>query len=521
MRRILSLWLPFWPTERLARAGFRPEGPLALIQSQQGGQRLVSVDRAAADEGLTPGMLLTDARALVPHLKSLSADPAADAEALVKLAQWLTRYTPWVGLDGNDGLTLDVSGVAHLFGGEAALIADLVDRLGALGITGRTALAPSAAAAAALARFGPSRCRIENDGAALRRAVDPLPVSALRFNPALTENWRHLGLLTIGQLRRLPRAALARRYGANLLDRLDEIYARNAPPLAPLQPLSDYHVRLAFAEPISESAAIVTALTRLSRALAEMLARDHKGARKLAARLYRVDGAVQNLIVGLARASREADHLMHLFAEKLEQAHCDSDAGFGYDAIALTAIKVEDLAPIEAELKPAAPRGGLKFQGVDDLGSLVDRLGNRLGLERIGQMVPRESHIPETAFMFRSVAKNGFAQDHANYDWRVSERQERPRPLRLFGAPEPIEVVAEVPDGPPARFRWRRAWHEVVAAEGPERIEAPWWNEEESGGRVRDYFRVEDKAGLRFWLFRAGLYRDTAMPRWFLHGLYA
>jgi protein ImuB len=95
-----------------------------------------------------------------------------------------------------------------------------------------------------------------------------------------------------------------------------------------------------------------------------------------------------------------------------------------------------------------------------------------------------------------------------------------PRPLRLLSRPEPIEdVFALVPDGPPVRFRWRRALHEVVASEGPERIEGAWWSED--GGPTRDYFRVEDKAGLRFWLFRAGLYRDKAAPRWFLHGMYA
>jgi len=158
-----------------------------------------------------------------------------------------------------------------------------------------------------------------------------------------------------------------------------------------------------------------------------------------------------------------------------------------------------------------------------ELGRLVDRLSARLGTRRVRRITAQDSHIPEAAeAVLPAQAVNG----DTGWDEFRRYRQEADlasRPLRLLTRPEPIEAVAEVPDGPPLRFRWRCALHEVIAVEGPERIEGAWWSEH--GGPARDYFRVEDKNGLRFWLFRAGLYRDlspgTPAPSWFLHGMFA
>ncbi len=538
--RILSLWLPNWAICRaLSRDKVVDVGPIVLVQTGPGGQRLSAVNQAAVDLGLGPDMSLADARALVPDLIVRPADPRADAADLARLADWALRYTPFVALDGPDGLMLDITGAAHLFGplrkakrgqtieDEAALADDLTRRLAARGIDSRIAIGPTPASAAALARYGPAGSIIGPDRQELARVMCDLPLGGLRLDGSILNAWRRLGLRVIGDIADLTRPALARRYGGAALMRLDEVLGLTSTPLSPLRPAPHFHTRMVLGEPISTTAAITQGMTRLAHSLADLLASEKRGARQLELALFRVDGAVSRIRVATVRPVREADHFIRLFGEKLDRAGSDLDVGFGFDALALYAVASEALADHQPELRSANPAraalAGTRVHGVDDLGALVDRLGNRLGLSRIGRLVPQARHIPEAAVRFESLAQTGLMETPVHQDWRADERDRLPRPLRLLGAPEPIDVMADVPDGPPVRFRWRRVDYRISLSEGPERIAPEWWQGQPgaSPAPTRDYFRVEDQDGHRFWLYRDGLYSETGQPRWYLHGVFA
>jgi protein ImuB len=482
-------------------------------------------------------MSLADARALMPGIAVEPWDPRADAAALMRLAGWAGRYTPFVALDGPDGLMLDISGAAHLFGtpgrhvfgsaqtraDEALLLADLIDRISARGIAVRGAIGPTAASAAALARFGPARAIIGHDPTEIAQAIRPLGLGALRLDGAIINAWRRLGLTTIGEVADMPRASIARRYGALAITRLDEALGRGGGPITPMRPAPHYHARMVFAEPVADLPSIMAACERLAQSLGDLLAVDKRGARRVELSLFRVDGAVSRIVVGTARPTRAPDHLARLFADRLDGIGGDLDVGFGFDALSLAAVVSEDLVDLQSELDGPVHNRRAPVHGIDNLGALVDRLGNRLGLSRVGRLVPQASHLPEAAVVFESLAQAGMPETPVSHDWRADERARLPRPLRLLGAPEPVEVMAEVPDGPPARFRWRRVDYQIAAAEGPERIAPEWWQGEVGAGPkpTRDYFRVEDNQGRRFWLYRDGLYSESRNPRWYLHGVFA
>ena len=471
---------------------------------------LHDLDRAAADAGLHAGMRLADARALCPDLRTAPADPGTDKATLERLARWCTRYSPWTACDGADGILIDISGAAHLFRGEAAMLNDLAARLARMGIAAQIAIAETPGAAIALARYG--KGGIAPPGA-LRAALADLPVAALRITDETATTLERLGLKRIGQLYDLPRASLARRFGregvqaaAALLHRLDQALGRIFEPVDPLLPVPVWRVQRAFPEPVTDGAALEGLLAPLCTALAARLEADGQGARRLSLGVFRVDGTRQSVGVGTHRPSRDAAHLARLFRERLGMI----DPGFGIDLLILSADVVAPLAAAQADLTGRAAHALA-------LAELVDRLALRLGADHIGRIVPYESHVPERAE--RRV--RGLAAP----DWADAPRPPGPlRPVRLLPRPEPIEVTAEVPEGPPRAFRWRRVRHRVARAQGPERIAPEWWHDQGAAAAVRDYYRIEDDAGRRFWVFRAGLYGEEAAPgspRWFLHGLFA
>ncbi len=490
---------------------------------------LAAVNRQARAEGLAPGMRLADARALLPRLAAAGARPAEDRRALARLALWCNRFTPCCAVDGGNGLLLDIAGCAHLFGGEAAMAAAVEADLAGLGIEARTGLADTPAAAWALARFGRDGRRRAAPGATLA-ALAPLPVEALRIAPGDARLLRRLGLTTIGAAAALPRAALARRFrgregdrtegGAGgrervetVLQRLDRALGRRPDPVASLPPPPACLARLAFAEPLAGLAGLEAALARLADDLCAALERAGLGARELMLLFCRVDGAAAARRVSAARATRDAAHLARLFAGKIETV----DPGFGIDAMALHAVRAEPLAPAQFRLAEDGRGGG-------DPGPLIDRLQARLGAGSVFRLEPVESHLPERA---ERRAEPGPEGD----PWPARPGLPQ-RPFRLFDRPEPVEAVAEVPDGPPVLFVWRRLRRRIARAEGPERIEPEWWADGRSDA-PRDYYRVEDAEGRRYWLFRAGLYRDgpcrdglrrnaggKGTPRWYIHGLY-
>ena len=469
---------------------------------------MTAVSAAAALEGIAPGMGLADARALDPALLVEEADFIADAAALAKLAAWCDRFSPWVTLYGADGILLDVTGCAHLFGDEAELVCQTVARLARHGIEARAAVADTLGAAWALSRFSSGAALTVPSGGA-RQALADLPVAALRLEPEIVALLERLGLARVGELYPLPRAALAARCGESIALRLDQALGLAAEPLSPLPPQPLLWSRRSCPEPIATAEAIAAALRDLLQHLTRRLGEDGLGARRLSLAAYCIDNRIERIAIGTAFPSRDTRHLSRLFEEKLEHI----DPGLGIEDLVLTAESVERLAAAQLGLDGAAARD----DGAD-LAALIDRLVNRLGMRALARPVRRESHIPERAVRF--VAPLAEPQTPAR--WNALQQ----RPIRLLPRPEPIEAMAPIPDDPPRLFRWRQRAHRVRHADGPERIAPEWWRQDGKTGsgasepESRDYYRVEDEAGQRFWLYRAGLYRPDIAPRWFLHGFF-
>lgn len=507
MRRVSFIWLPFWSIERARLCGAAPEAgrPFALIETAKGALRLAALDPAASAAGLCVGQTLADARALLPELCVADHDAEADRRALTRLARWCGRWSPYPapakGRSGKDGIFLDVSGVAHLFGGEEALAQDIRARLAALGYSARVGLGDGAAAAWALARFGPREVCVAPQGHGLA-PLQNSPIAALRLDAKTEQGLRALGLKRVGQLARQSRASLARRFGPALLSRLDEAAGLAAEPIDPLPEAPRRHVRRVFAEPLSTLDQIAVAAGDLARRLGRDLDTQGVGARRLSLLLYRVDGQTAAVGVGAARPTADGARLARLIARRLEAVGERLDPGFGVDAMALVALAAERSRPRVQSLDAQAAAEG---EAEASLADLCDRLAATFGAQAIRRVAPRESHLPERA-QVRADAPAPFAPDPR-------------RPLFLFARPEPVEAIAEAPDGAPLRFRWRRVAHRVAKAEGPERLGAEWWR---ADGPTRDYYRVETAEGRRFWLFRAGLLgRETAAARWFVHGSFA
>ena len=479
--------------------------------------RIEAVNRAAEGTGVRPGMPLAAASAICPDLKIDPADPRADRAALERLADWCGRYAPWTAADndgngpGAAGLWLDATGSAHLQGGEAELLADVVRRLASFGFAARAAIADTPGAAWAVARFatGAGSFVVVPAGQTLSTLV-ALPVAGLRLPLLAVEGLSRMGLRRIGDLVGLPRGPLAARFGAILLTRLDQSLGRIDEPISPRFPPPPLHVRLAFAEPIGRREDIAAGLERLLVQMTASLEKSAQGARRLSFTLYRVDGSLVCVEIGTSRPSRDAGHLARLFREKFDGL----DPGFGIEAMTVAALTLDPLTATQADLEtPTAPEA--------DLARLLDRLGNRLGETRIVRLVPTASHLPERAS--RAVAAATAAPIRAA---PMAGPKPDTRPIRLLSWPEPIDVIAALPDEPPVAFRWRGAAHRIAHAEGPERIGPEWWLEEPTAlaseaDRARDYFRLADESGGRFWVFRNGLYRSGAVPRWYLHGVFA
>ncbi|MDA1099970.1 MAG: DNA polymerase Y family protein [Proteobacteria bacterium] len=537
-KRILSLWLPEWPTDRLYRVWRRapktgrPEygadrgRPLALVAAQPGhrqaGQRIGAVNGAAAAAGVQAGMMLTDARALAPGLSAHPLAPGADAGALASLADWCGRYSPWITLDGaaagQYGICLDVTGCAHLFGGEAAMLDDLARRLAGFAIQARIAIADSLGAAWAVARYGGDVTTIVPAGGA-RAALARLPVAALRLSPPAADALARLGLGRIGELWSVPRGALTARFGREVTYRLDQALGRAAEPLSPRPPRTSFWSRLAFAEPIGHRDHIARAAGQLVAELCAVLAREARGARRVELRLYLADGTVQRIGAGLNRASRDPAHLLRLLAEHLPSL----EAGFGADLMILMAGQSDPLpaGQISLDGRAAKDRPG------EDLAPLLDRLGNRLGPANIARFAPVQSHLPEVAARLVPPLRPASAAD-AGLGKAVPWRHITRRPVYLLPRPELITAVAEVPDSPPVLFRWRGIAHRVQRGDGPERLAPEWWHDmrAETAGlarETRDYYRIEDSRGQRYWLYRRGLYGGDMRqnPDWYLHGFFA
>ena len=531
-RRYLSLALPALSTDRLARLrhgpGWRlaapPEGPPLVIAGRRGNAlAVVALDEKAARAGLVRGMSLTDARAIAPAIEVVDEDPQADRQLLEAIADWADRYTPLVALDpspqgaprdlaGDFGLMLDITGCSGLFGGEEAMLADMLARLFHQGFAAAGAIASTPGAAHGLARHRPAGFPAGSlivPRAQTAGAVAPLPLAALRLEPRTVTALARLGLRTAGQVMARPRAPLARRFGKALLLRLDQALGAVEEAISPRLPAPVRMAERRLATPVTAMEDVETLVKRLAANLCEAMERRGEGARVIDLALFRVDGAVSRAGVGTSRPLRDPAAIARLFHERLAALHDDLDAGCGYDLVRLSVSACDRFDPAE----PSFDGGNGRAQEVADL---TDRLAARLGMGNVLASAPRDTHIPERAEVLVPPFKNGGGGPSR---LPVPPGLPPERPLRLFPRPEPVEALAEVPDGAPLRFRWRRVLHDVVRAEGPERIAGEWWRD---GLPPRDYYRIEDDGGRRFWLFREGLHGEGGMPpRWFLHGLFA
>jgi len=480
--------------------------------------RIAALDAVAEARGLRRGQGLADARAAHPDLDIVPADAEADRRLLIAIADWCDRYTPLVALDAPDGLFLDITGCAHLFGGEHRLLADLMARLYEQGFAVQAAVAATPGAAWAAARYCDAPLCIEKGAEA--PVLAPFSLAALRLDGETLAGLAKVGLKTIGQIINAPRAPLARRFGRQCLLRLDQALGAVEEAISPRLPVPALSAERRLAEPVGRIEDVEQLLLALALHLKPGLERRGVGARVLEYALFRVDGAVYRLCVGASRPVRDPETVVKLFRERLAAVGDELDAGYGFDLVRLSVLADDAMPDGQGDFAEAGEAGD------PDVALLLDRIAARLGSgavmdgqHPVSRPAAVESHEPERAELRRPTTE---ALDILPANGPVA-----PRPARLLSRPEPVEVVAGVPEGPPQHFRWRRASFRVTRAEGPERIGGEWWGAdapEDLKPVPRDYYRVEDEAGRRYWLFRRGLYGpagDGTPPQWFLHGMFA
>ena len=486
-KRVVSIWFPRLASDRVLRV--RPlDGPFALTLREANAERLHCLNLAAERHGLHRGMSFADARAFCPDLQSRPADPVAEARFLHVLRRWATRYCPWVGLEGTDGLVLDITGSAHLFGGESQMLADMRQGLSRAGIAARLGLGDTRGAAWALARHGEG-CA---EPGAPQAALGNLPVAALRLDPDLVTGLQRLGLRQVADLDASPRAPLARRFGPAPLLRLDQALGRQPEEITPLAEPPHYGVRMTLPDPIGLFDDVMAGVARLLDQLCAKLVDQETGARSLCLTLRRVDQEARTVELRLAQPLRDPTRILPLF----ERGVAAVEAGYGIDQLRLEARQVERL--------PA--RQITHVEGRDDsrLDDLITRIGTRIGLENIQRFLPADSHIPERAFL---IAPAAYSRPEGS--WSAP----RPRPLALF----PPEPVAGGGPGPPAHFRWRRMTLSTAWTSGPERIAPEWWLSDDNWRHgLRDYWQVQTRQGRRLWMFYT-----PQTPGWFVQGEFA
>lgn len=444
-------------------------------------------------------MAATQAHALVPGLVPHDADPNGDARALDRLALWaMHRYAPVCAADGPDGLAIDVTGAAHLKGGDQALIDDLVVRLATVGLTARAVIAPTYGAAHAVARYGRRGDLVPEGG--IDQAIGALPLAALRLPGDLVSGLKRMGFETIADVEQQPRVSLGLRFGPEPGRRLDQAYGRAFEPLVPVAAAEIVQATRTFAEPIGAAETIARHMADLVTELCAALESRGQGARRFDLLCHRVDDRIEAVRVTTARPAREPRRLTRLLTDRIDTIA----PGFGIERMTLTAPTAEplDWRPTETGLAETPPA---------DVSALIDTLSNRVGAKRLYRLAPAESEVPERSVR-RIAPLSGPSAPGWNPDW--------PRPARLFRPPEPVETLALLPDQPPTHFTWRGIRRRIRRADGPERIHGEWARSDAEMWAVRDYFQVEDEAGERFWLFRAGDGERpvTGSQAWFIHG---
>lgn len=497
-KRFVSIWFHHLATDWFTRRYPQLKDKPFVLKAPSHGRLVITATNPVAERmGIRRGMMLADARALVPDLHAIDELPDLATKLLHRLAEWCIRFTPVVTVDLPEGIFLDATGCAHLWGGEEKYLAAIHSRLKERGYGTQVAMAGTAGLAWGVARYGKDPM-IVSDIQHLPRLLQ-LPPEALRIDLASIQRLHKLGLKRIEQVVNIPRQSLRKRFGPEFLRQLDKATGHELELLEPVVPVEPYQERLPCMEPIVTAPGIEIAIRELLKAMCERLSRDGAGLRTAVFKCFRVDGQTEKVAIGTNRPSHHVEHLFKLFEPKLSTI----EPAAGIELFVLEAPKVEPSSPKQEEMWTAS--GGLNDIRLSEL---IDRLGNRVGMNAIRRYMPDAHYWPE-----RSLKLSSSFHEEPESPWRVDQ----PRPLQILPHPEPIDVTAPIPDYPPMLFVFKGKRHHIAKADGPERIEQEWWIQQ---GQHRDYYRVEDEDGNRFWLFRLGHYNEKKY-QWFLHGFFA
>jgi len=498
MSRFVSIWFRHLQTDWFTlRQPHLKNLPFVLKTASHGRIIITSTNLVAKQRGINNGMALADARAIYPDLEVLDDQPNLPSKLLKRIAEWCIRFTPTVAIDLPNGLLFDATGCSHLWGSDLSYLNEIVKKLNARGYDVQAAMADTAGVAWGMARFGKQSLVIPT-GKHIEALME-LPPEALRLETEALERLHKLGLHQIKQFISMPRVSLRRRFGQPFLQQLDKAIGQEIEIIEPVQPVVPYQERLPCLEPIVTATGIEIALQTLLETLCIRLQQEQKGLRTSLFKCYRIDGKMEQVDIGTSRSSHHVDHLFKLFAIKLPSI----EPSLGIELFVLEAPKVEEHLPQQESMWEGS-------SGLEDarLSELIDRLSNKTGMQTIHRYLPDEHYWPE-----RSYKPASSLQEKVISPWR----DDCLRPLKLLSPPESIQVTAPIPDYPPMLFRHRGKLHKVVKADGPERIEQEWWLQQ---GQHRDYYRVEDEEGSRYWIFRLGHYDDKTF-QWFLHGFFA
>ncbi|HYE53770.1 MAG TPA: DNA polymerase Y family protein [Chitinophagaceae bacterium] len=497
-KRYVAIWFRYLLTDWFAiRQPALREAPFVTAAPERGRMIITATNALAAREGITPGMSVEDARAILPSIPVLKERAGITTRLIKGLAEWCVRYTPAVAIDPPQGLLLDATGCAHLWGGEEQYLQDIITRLKNLGYDARAAMADTIGAAWAV-------CHFQHESMVVAPKVHtaallPLPPAALRLEAETVDRLQKLGLKQIGNFIGMPRNALRKRFGQQLLQRIDHALGNETEPLQPIHPIEPYCERLPCLEPVVTATAIEIALKNLLQTLCGRLQKEGKGLRMASLKGFRVDGKIEKIEIGTTHASHNYQHLFKLFELKLSTI----EPALGIELFLLEAPKVEDVSPAQEKLWETT--AGINSNSIAEL---LDRITGRIGENQVYRFVPDEHYWPERSF------KPAPLNEKPTTNWKA----DKPRPVQLLSKPQPILVTAPIPDYPPMSFRYQGKLHKVMKADGPERIEQEWWIQE---GQHRDYYNVEDEEGNRYWLFRSGHYDAGKTYQWFIHGFFA
>lgn len=529
-RRILSLWFPRLGAERLIRAarGLH-SGPLAVVAEQSNMQVITSLNTEAQAAGLRVGQPVRDAHAMCASLITRPRNAPAEAAFLTALRRWAGKFSPWVAEEAPDGLIVDLSGCAHLFGGEEALLSVLETDCADMGLSVQMGIADTLGAAWALARYAGQEATSDRNGDAISQearatraragkrrhwtkggaapqvmalgggariaapgqaygALSPLPIAALRLEDQVVAQLNRLGLRRIGDLLGQPRASLARRFGRGLVLRLDQAMGSAPEPVSPARPPHHFAVRMTLPNPIGLVEDVMAAVDRILPTLCTKLEEKGRGVRTLRLEAHRADQAAEVIEIGLARPTYDKNRIRPLLEMKIDKI----DAGYGIDMLRLEAIQTEPIhARTIAGHAEARRVARNRLEGNTAVDDLMAKLGARVGLDAITRRHPAASHIPEKTAQTLAAAWSEPARD-----WPAPPR---PRPLQMW-QPEPV-MAPETPNVP-CTFRWRGRDWQLAQATGPERIAPEWWLDDPNWrSGVRDYWVVVTEQGERLWLF--------------------